>query len=629
MARGRGRGRGAAGKPGRVASGKTGFESYGQDQADEVLKLHEDAWSEQEGGDDDDWQQEEEVMPLKGVDDDEAPGKRKKDKKGKAKAPEEAAEEEDYIQGSRGWQRGDFYGGDDAGDDSEAGSDEDLTFKEAQKLEEIRAKRLQGALDPLAALLAPASSSGGEKPRRRKRGDDAVEGDDVAQATAASSAAAVGSQFDALFAAEVEKNGLQRDLAALPESQRKALLKKEAPELVPLLEDFKAKLRSLRQLAPLLSPKVFRLLPASGASYLESKASLLLNTLANLSFYLLVRAEGGDVRAHPVVSQLVWLRELHEQLAPLDKRLGSKVAKALEQASEALSTPAAVQEGDGMPAQGKVSAKPREREETAAEAPAEKKKLPLAERLAQLRLAKQPATGRTEVRSPKPAVDVLKMPTRQRHKGKHGNADAPDDLNEVDPTVGFWAPKSSLPAQLAEVQQQLRETAAKTKQVGSDVNVEARPRRARERVREEPEESHLGGRPASSAQKDDGEEEDVVVESDIVRNAKATSRAKKLQKETSQAIKDQLKLAKQHKPEKVVEGRRGTSKRILENRGLVRVRKSKAGNARLSNRRKFEKAVKRRRGAVQEMREGAADGVTYEGEATGVRTHLMKSRRLA
>ena len=38
--------------------------------------------------------------------------------------------------------------------------------------------------------------------------------------------------------------------------------------------------------------------------------------------------------------------------------------------------------------------------------------------------------------------------------------------------------------------------------------------------------------------------------------------------------------------------------------------------------------VKRRKGAVQDMREAAGDGVTYAGEATGVRTNLQKSLKL-
>ena len=48
----------------------------------------------------------------------------------------------------------------------------------------------------------------------------------------------------------------------------------------------------------------------------------------------------------------------------------------------------------------------------------------------------------------------------------------------------------------------------------------------------------------------------------------------------------------------------------------------------MANRQKYDKLVKRRKGAVQDMREGAADGATYDGEATGLRTNLRKSMKL-
>ena len=56
-------------------------------------------------------------------------------------------------------------------------------------------------------------------------------------------------------------------------------------------------------------------------AYLEAKVSLLLNHLANLSFYLLMKSEGGEVKSHPVVSQLVWLRQGKEvELATIPER---------------------------------------------------------------------------------------------------------------------------------------------------------------------------------------------------------------------------------------------------------------------------------------------------------------------
>ena len=78
---------------------------------------------------------EEDIMELKPLDDGSqgSKAKGKKSKKGKA---DQQDEEADLAPVSKGWGRHDFYGGEDAGDDSEGASDEDLTFKEAKKLEE-------------------------------------------------------------------------------------------------------------------------------------------------------------------------------------------------------------------------------------------------------------------------------------------------------------------------------------------------------------------------------------------------------------------------------------------------------------------------------------------------------------
>merc|ERR1712232_1535809 len=118
-------------------------------------------------------------------------------------------------------------------------------------------------------------------------------------------------------------------------------------------------------------------------------------------------------------------------------------------------------------------------------------------------------------------------------------------------------------------------------------------------------------------------------EDDLIKNARSLARSRKQKRqkdeETRAEAKEEARRLREYHPEETSDGRRKTSKKILDNRGLQRVRKKKAGNARVANKSKYEKTVKRRKGAVQEMREGADDGATYEGEATGVRTHVRKS----
>lgn len=73
----------------------------------------------------------------------------------------------------------------------------------------------------------------------------------------------------------------------------------------------------------------------------------------------------------------------------------------------------------------------------------------------------------------------------------------------------------------------------------------------------------------------------------------------------------------------VAEGRRGASKEIVENRGLKRYRNAEDKNPRVKHRRRFEKALVKRKGLVKEFSEKKA--LVYDGEKTGIKTHLSRS----
>merc|ERR1711988_1083423 len=79
-------------------------------------------------------------------------------------------------------------------------------------------------------------------------------------------------------------------------------------------------------------------------------------------------------------------------------------------------------------------------------------------------------------------------------------------------------------------------------------------------------------------------------------------------------------LAKLPNPEDEVDGARKISHEIYKNKGLTRKRKKLDRNARVKNRVKYDKALKKRKTMVQEIRQGRSDG-GYDGEKTGVRSH--------
>jgi hypothetical protein len=105
---------------------------------------------------------------------------------------------------------------------------------------------------------------------------------------------------------------------------------------------------------------------------------------------------------------------------------------------------------------------------------------------------------------------------------------------------------------------------------------------------------------------------------------------------TAQAAAADRKRAKQERqpattlhpplPDKLVDGARGISSAIERNRGLTPHRRKDLKNPRKKHRLAFEKAQVRRKGAVQDVRTPSA--ATYGGEQTGVKSRVVKSRKL-
>lgn len=90
-------------------------------------------------------------------------------------------------------------------------------------------------------------------------------------------------------------------------------------------------------------------IPTDALSYSELKMQLMINYIANLSFYLSLKVKGESVANHPVFQHLAYLRTFMERLAPLDASLkyqidkllleDTKQAVAAEEAAEAASGP--------------------------------------------------------------------------------------------------------------------------------------------------------------------------------------------------------------------------------------------------------------------------------------------------
>ena len=114
---------------------------------------------------------------------------------------------------------------------------------------------------------------------------------------------------------------------------------------------------------------------------------------------------------------------------------------------------------------------------------------------------------------------------------------------------------------------------------------------------------------------------DLAGEDDFYREMKKRKEAKQSAKEARQEyaahyVNEDFELEEG-------ESRKATQK-ILKNRGLVPSRPKENRNPRVKKRRRYEQAVKRRKGQVVPMRTNEAD--QYMGEKSGIRADVTHSR---
>ncbi|KAI7795069.1 something about silencing protein 10 [Triplophysa rosa] len=140
------------------------------------------------------------------------------------------------------------------------------------------------------------------------------------------------------FAAEVEaekpvetEERIVKDLKTMSQKEKIKLLKKESPELLELIQDFKAKLTELKdEVQPLVDMvKDGRIPLGKGADYIITKQQLYLNYCTNISFYLVLKAKRIPAHNHPVIERLLTYRNLINELGTVDARLAPQLHQLL------------------------------------------------------------------------------------------------------------------------------------------------------------------------------------------------------------------------------------------------------------------------------------------------------------
>lgn len=129
---------------------------------------------------------------------------------------------------------------------------------------------------------------------------------------------------------ETSDGKIKKDLSKLSKKEKLQLLKKDSPEMLPLIEDFKSIMTEAKDVFVPLSRLVKDgTISGKAADYIQCKLQLSLNYCTNISFYMMLKAKKVPVQNHPVIKRLVQYRNLMKQLEPADIQLQEEIQDIL------------------------------------------------------------------------------------------------------------------------------------------------------------------------------------------------------------------------------------------------------------------------------------------------------------
>ncbi|XP_041480309.1 something about silencing protein 10-like [Lytechinus variegatus] len=128
-----------------------------------------------------------------------------------------------------------------------------------------------------------------------------------------------------------------KDLSKLSKREKLELLKKESPEFLQLVADFKVKMRELidrlQPLVGLIKDGVIQE-GSEGAQYVHTKYQLYLSYCMNISFYMILKAKHVPVSNHPVIGRILAFGKLISELQPVDEKLAEEIESLLSKTDD-------------------------------------------------------------------------------------------------------------------------------------------------------------------------------------------------------------------------------------------------------------------------------------------------------
>lgn len=126
---------------------------------------------------------------------------------------------------------------------------------------------------------------------------------------------------------EIQSSTVHTDISKLSDKEKTRLLKKEYPEFVNIVTDYRDQLVEYRdRIYPIIQLHKNKVIPdSSGVRLVQLKGQLLLDYCCAAQFYMLLRAEKLPVDGHPVIKRMVHFKQLLKQLAEREQLYKSEM----------------------------------------------------------------------------------------------------------------------------------------------------------------------------------------------------------------------------------------------------------------------------------------------------------------
>jgi len=560
------------------------------------------------------------MWDIEGADSDEEEGDELSGDEGMEESDEEEGEDPDG-EGSWGTKKSAFYDAD-VGDEGDAD-----TSEEEEEEEEV--KRLQAK-------------------RRAKLNEEDFADEEFADLIAAKKTEPIklGKKKREVVEEEIEE--VEKDVSKMSEEEKLLLLEEETPELFPLLEDFEERINELREtIWPLLARKS-EISNEKGLQYLKIREQILTAYCTNIAFYSKLKAAGGLIRDHPVITTLMELRQMVDKMQPLGDKLAYQASKLLAKGDEIAKEQEEMEDDEEEEEEEEDEEEDEEEEEEEVPVPViEKKKKRRAEvDLGELEAQSMVYSDKDEASN---AFNKASKKEQSRLKrlaalGMEEKGLVEDGLDLKDGDMSTMR-ASVMRQQLAQLEQAGQ---SKFERAGDDdlpyhINKKAfanMPKQPKEAEDEEEDdgfddsEGEMGGwGPFGDMMEGEGGEEGDEEEGEDEEGAefyeaiRARTQGKKDEKAAAKAARANVDTLPE--PDMVKPGKkRGASKKIMANKGLMKYRSKEKKNPRVANKIRAAKKEKKHKNTGNMAANMRTQDVKYSGEATGVRKNLVKSVKL-